>query len=1284
MAVPHEATAEVMSYENIRQALAFISDAEVEFQSTQNYTSIFDNVTTEVHRPFLNNLFRSPSGNSAFEAAEYTNNQNHVIEKTGQVMEGRLELRPPAPHENPVLFSDSYVSTAPTCPKPNHYLLAVTRPKENCDALGTNAVDRDKLSNENPCYPTVFETDQQKTEEMNHNSQAIAAERPELERTTRVTLAQSDPDSTLRQLPQPRNSTKELERMIDGQENDRLLKNWDNSEETLVEVTTRSLELSAPPNTRQAIDQESPVATQPTEENEVRNDAKSHRELTAPRHSSSTEARLQGNASMRSHASYATPQTSIRKAGGKNKSDLILNGKPSANSDTGNGAGGTKAIWHEFVGLLRVWICAWRLLGGLFLLWLEKRVRMLFNEIEDKYSKDRGDAPQDTNPKDPAPHSCNLLILPTVTPSTPEPRMEVESKEAVTVCLESTEETYAKRPQTEQQRAIAECAAAVQRTIERLEAEQYAIDNRYPQSEFGRADRPINGSVSRVVQCASEAQKTAFTSGKPLHVRPAMVQSDQTLYLGHETTAQGQEAHRAVMLNADLHITNPALGEPGHRTGHLYAQFYADPMTTKPWAMDVPRVGLGRVRYVLGRMRSDAERRRRNEERVQYLRKQQTQNDSARIIAPLPHRAPQTTSSAQAHYVTHPVDQPPPFDTSNMRQIGHTRDEAHVVLRVDASSNNRTTDPRRRPDTPIPPFVLLMEAPPLAEPGNETEKKRGKSDETTSIDKRELPSGYETIVEQGNEEPEESNATTFQSRRDEPLFSSKTSISSTPNLEDLYGDIVIDAGADRHVSCEPAIANKSGRTHISDSAPTLVAPEPIRKSQQFVIDVSDDSDSDLDEPPELLSTDSGSTSSSTHSIALATHGSSLAGDTAEQEEGYVMIPTQEIVRELMELRCHAPSAESDATLRAANWARTQLSIDDVYEHQARIEAWEDGAAIRIAGEITHIFEHRLNDILDRTAMEKNERFDLEERRRLREEASRARSTPPPVLASLFLDDCVIWITKIPQPQLNEYLLDAVSTRAGIGMRQIPVTQEVPATPRGQNRRVISTYADTRGLAYRTAAIAEFSHRSGQASHLTDVRALTREFINQCFTLIGRRHLHIDIAMLHEPGYPPLPFLFDDENARLRLVQYTFESSGNTTLARIAERLLQHQFYEPEVIYHFLYNGLLDAVDTYPAARHESHPVCGMGNPASQAIGHLKEESGPSHHHRSDTTGGLTRGNNNIRAPRPIEASKGNGDSAAIHRRSPPAFTGIHYPTGTTNRRRRRARAARNDRKPGPI
>ncbi|KAJ7232611.1 hypothetical protein B0H12DRAFT_1239596 [Mycena haematopus] len=96
---------------------------------------------------------------------------------------------------------------------------------------------------------------------------------------------------------------------------------------------------------------------------------------------------------------------------------------------------------------------------------------------------------------------------------------------------------------------------------------------------------------------------------------------------------------------------------------------------------------------------------------------------------------------------------------------------------------------------------------------------------------------------------------------------------------------------------------------------------------------------------------------------------------------------------------------------------------------------------------------------------------------------------------------------------------------------------------------------------------------------------------------------IDIATLHEPGYPPLPFLYEDENARLRLVFHTFTTYGNDTVARIAERILQHQFHEPEVIFHMLYNGLLDSADTYPASFHEPHPGHRLGDSAAKAMRH---------------------------------------------------------------------------------
>ncbi|KAF8139480.1 hypothetical protein K438DRAFT_1995942 [Mycena galopus ATCC 62051] len=111
-----------------------------------------------------------------------------------------------------------------------------------------------------------------------------------------------------------------------------------------------------------------------------------------------------------------------------------------------------------------------------------------------------------------------------------------------------------------------------------LDTEQYMTVDRQPQKGFGRADRQPNGNIRNIVQGAAGAQQFAYKTGRPLHVRPATITSDQTMYLGYQTQKNGQEIHRAVLLNADMQIHDPSTGQPGRRVGHLFTQLLAAPL----------------------------------------------------------------------------------------------------------------------------------------------------------------------------------------------------------------------------------------------------------------------------------------------------------------------------------------------------------------------------------------------------------------------------------------------------------------------------------------------------------------------------------------------------------------------------------------------------------------------------------------------------------------------------------------------------------------------------------
>ncbi|KAJ7847517.1 hypothetical protein B0H13DRAFT_1907261 [Mycena leptocephala] len=115
-------------------------------------------------------------------------------------------------------------------------------------------------------------------------------------------------------------------------------------------------------------------------------------------------------------------------------------------------------------------------------------------------------------------------------------------------------------------------------------------------------------------------------------------------------------------------------GEPGARNGHASVQLYAAPNTDKVWDMEVPYVSNQQIQKELWKYGTGVHQR-----RVEGV-------VSSAIAA------------GDCSYVTHPADEPPPFDISQMQALGTTIG-GHQVLRV----------PAREPGGESPPSPVVEE-----------------------------------------------------------------------------------------------------------------------------------------------------------------------------------------------------------------------------------------------------------------------------------------------------------------------------------------------------------------------------------------------------------------------------------------------------------------------------------------------------------------------------------------------------------------------------------------------
>ncbi|KAJ7171350.1 hypothetical protein C8R46DRAFT_1216918 [Mycena filopes] len=424
--------------------------------------------------------------------------------------------------------------------------------------------------------------------------------------------------------------------------------------------------------------------------------------------------------------------------------------------------GRTWLIWErlkdtglEVAYLIQIWTYIGLLLGGRILLWLENSIG---RELGYKRSGNRVEQSQRHAPIEPDPtltHPNNPFTI--SSPPFPNHPSRPTSN--------NPEPMGPNRPASPTEESVGinlSLAADIQHTIDRLERDEEqkkarTLDRK--QVTFGLANRPPLVDSGADIRCAVNTQQRMHEHGDRLHIRPAMAESVQTIYLGKDTV-DGQETHRCIMLNARLLIHDPATGMPGVRTGHLYGKLLAAPIEADAdWPLEVPCVSHQDVQAAL---RGDTEHHgwkvmsspfaepiwlthsTKAIRDVQNAMKEHAPRpslpsihsllDGPNLQAPVPirlptlrnvhadlgtaltpHRRRPSKFTEHHHYLIHPRDMAPPFDSTTMTRVG-TTPSGDVVLRIQGKSRTIGTPERRtRPDTPRPPLVATTEQPALAE-----------------------------------------------------------------------------------------------------------------------------------------------------------------------------------------------------------------------------------------------------------------------------------------------------------------------------------------------------------------------------------------------------------------------------------------------------------------------------------------------------------------------------------------------------------------------------------------
>ncbi|KAJ7699691.1 hypothetical protein B0H16DRAFT_1903151 [Mycena metata] len=782
-----------------------------------------------------------------------------------------------------------------------------------------------------------------------------------------------------------------------------------------------------------------------------------------------------------------------------------------------------------------------------------------------------------------------------------------------------------------------------------------------PLRPFGTVDQATSYDPRLDIKRAARSQQYAVETGKNLHIRPAMAESAQTKYLGVEEKAFGQEIHRAIFGNARMLIHDPDTGMPGIRTGHLYAELHTNPVEPYcRWPLEVPCVSHQDVQAAI---RPRFNRREARKWKATHAAHQLTTAvretppiSVGMLLKPIGLQDILKQNHAPTHYLIHPPNEPPPFDTSRMTTIGTTR-------------GAESPETCKRPDTPRLPWILTTIRPEMADEnvghknidhddlvgnngsGNtestaaeepaDTESTVARNvdvemREQTSADEEEIDElfdepvqaterGFGVVHDNGNtleyadalerleddEEMEEgeikedarpldsvpidsSDRTTAAQPMDprqgdsgdhspNPDFAltrtrliTRAHYSSSPSApcSDSSDDFPpYDTLLQSDTTPYPTLPDKSPTPReIFDNAlasvvlqpdfdpsrivkrePPIVSPRPQPGYREHIILLSDSDSSDL---PDLVSAPSDAEISPPPTFISgteATDGGSDDRGALSEEEGFVVVATQEMVQAMHNLHHCAPTPRI-----RRNYFRVVA------------DAYDDGHTLKPLQNAIHVITRGLEAILDRVAM------------------ARASAGEINGFTQMLKDDQADIDRYHRQRMLvNTNRLDLVSQRVNNGKRKMREDPTLPPSQDGRSVRVFSQDAQERSPAFRNAIAAEVIANCTTVSTLTKIREDIGDFIHRASLSVARRHWTFDLATLHDSCHVPLPFLFGDEYAKLRLLHDVYRKHGHHAVVEEIETLMSFRFSKSQVIAHLLYSGMLETTpklpDSFPSA-----------------------------------------------------------------------------------------------------
>ncbi|KAJ7206971.1 hypothetical protein C8J57DRAFT_1541107 [Mycena rebaudengoi] len=262
----------------------------------------------------------------------------------------------------------------------------------------------------------------------------------------------------------------------------------------------------------------------------------------------------------------------------------------------------------------------------------------------------------------------------------------------------------------------------------------------------------------------------------------------------------------------------------------------------------------------------------------------------------------------------------------------------------------------------------------------------------------------------------------------------------------------------------------------------------------------------------------------------------------------VNVPLKDVLAALRALRHEFPFDEE--LCRRAVWRRVE-PWHYLREQQAKIQRHNENLmAIRPIEDTLYIFLNKVVKILDHPMTSLGDFLEIQRISRLppdtpAEEVIRARGC----LICSFVD--------LPaRPSYDDAIDLAAGDLASVsfvdpsGEQQLQFNASLPPSPRGQCTRERQFNDDVlrKGAIYMAALKAEYYRNASIISSLSNARLGLLEGLHQLDRLISRHQWAMDLHVLHRLEPNPMPILYDEEYAKLRILGDTFEACGDVTFA----------------------------------------------------------------------------------------------------------------------------------------